>query len=110
MTTAVRPAKVAAGRVVKVMLEHGWRPPTMTDRTLDRLVQDMAQVEAPELPTRQQEALQLAADGLTKDQIADELGISEGTVHEYLKRLRRRLHARNTAHAVAIALRLGVIE
>jgi DNA-binding CsgD family transcriptional regulator len=64
----------------------------------------------PVLADRQREVLALAARGLTHRQIAQKLYLSPYTVFEYLKSARERLGARNTAHAVAIAIVCGLIE
>ena len=63
----------------------------------------------PILTPRQRECLILAQQGMTSVQIADHLGLSEHTVNSYLSDAYRRLRARNRAHAVAEALRLGEI-
>jgi LuxR family quorum sensing-dependent transcriptional regulator len=62
------------------------------------------------LTPQQLKVLQLYAEGYTEKMIASKLAISTHWVHEMGKRLRGRLGARNTAHAVAIGLRDGIIE
>jgi len=54
--------------------------------------------------------LELAAEGLREKQIAAVLHYSTETVKSYGKQARRKLGARNTAHAVAIAYRAGLLE
>lgn len=54
--------------------------------------------------------LRLSAEGRTSCEIARRMGITENTVEEYWKRLRRKLRARNKVHAVAIALHLRLIQ
>jgi DNA-binding NarL/FixJ family response regulator len=56
--------------------------------------------------------LQAVANGATKREAGDETGIVLGTVRWCLsrERLYARLGARHLAHAVAIALREGLIE
>jgi len=63
-----------------------------------------------ELQPKEKAALALAADGLKTDPIAQALGVSPETAKTNLKRARDRLSARNTAHAVAIAIRRGLID
>ncbi len=63
----------------------------------------------PGLTTREREVLRLLADGLTREEIAERLGIGEGTVRAHLVKANRRLGARNRTHAVAVALRKGLI-
>ena len=43
-------------------------------------------------------------------QIADALGVAEGTVKQHLKELFRRLNARNRTQAVQEARRLGLLR
>ena len=61
------------------------------------------------LTDRQLDVLGLLARGLTEHHVGQLLGIGEETVKSHSKAARRNLGARNTAHAVAIALREGLI-
>lgn len=58
---------------------------------------------------RELELLQLIADGRGNRQIARELFLSEETVKTHVQRVLRKLQAESRAHAVAIALRNGLI-
>jgi len=58
---------------------------------------------------RERQILTCIADGLTDSEISRHLVISEYTVKSHLKNLRRKLRADNRTHAVALALRSGVI-
>lgn len=62
------------------------------------------------LTRRQREILQLLADGLSTTQAAHHLGLSAETVRTHTKAVLARLEARDRAHAVAIALRNGLID
>jgi DNA-binding NarL/FixJ family response regulator len=62
------------------------------------------------LTRRQREVLQLLADGLSTDAAANRLGLSAETIRTHTKAVIRRLEARDRAHAVAIALRSGLID
>lgn len=53
--------------------------------------------------------LQLSAMGLRRKAIAAEMHLSEETVKEQLRFTYRRLNANNGSHAVAIAVRKGII-
>ena len=53
--------------------------------------------------------LKSAADGLIYMQIANKCGICRNTVKNHCSRIREKLGADNTVHAVAIALRRGII-
>ena len=62
------------------------------------------------ISARQCEVLRLAAAGLCDSEIARELVLSVHTVRSHLRTIRERLGARNTTHAVAIALVQGCIS
>lgn len=62
------------------------------------------------LSPRELEVLSLVSQGFENKQIATELGISEATVKTHLKGVFVRLEASSRAEAVAIGLRLGIIE
>lgn len=55
------------------------------------------------LTVREQEVLQLLAEGLSNKEIARELGVQEVTVKLHVRTLSRKLGARNRTHAVMIA-------
>ena len=61
------------------------------------------------LSPRQRECLLWASHGLTTKQIAERLTLSEPVVHEYLRAAKRKLGCATRAHAVARAIRLGLI-
>jgi DNA-binding CsgD family transcriptional regulator len=61
------------------------------------------------LSPRETETLQLTASGLTSDVVAERMGISERVVRAHLQTCRYKLNALNTTHAVARAVKLGVI-
>jgi DNA-binding NarL/FixJ family response regulator len=62
------------------------------------------------LTRRQREILQLLADGAATDGAAKRLGLSAETVRTHTKAALARLGARDRGHAIAIALRAGLIE
>jgi DNA-binding CsgD family transcriptional regulator len=59
---------------------------------------------------RELECLSLTANGLTSEEIAAELGLSVHTANQYLTNTTQKLNAVNRMHAVAKALRLGLID
>jgi DNA-binding NarL/FixJ family response regulator len=65
---------------------------------------------AKELTTREREVFVLIATGCTSRAIADSLGISTHTVESHKQRVFRRLGVQSQAQAVAIAMRLGLLE
>jgi DNA-binding NarL/FixJ family response regulator len=62
------------------------------------------------LSPRELDVLQAIADGKSTKQAAKDLGIAETTVKTYLRQLFEKLGASHRAHAVALALRLRIIE
>jgi DNA-binding CsgD family transcriptional regulator len=63
-----------------------------------------------DLTKRELEVLQLIADGEANREIAQQLFIGEETVKSHLRNIFAKLQARSRAHAVAIALRHGLIS
>lgn len=61
------------------------------------------------LSRREYQVLQLISDGLENQAIAKSLFVSVETVRTHVKSILRKLHARDRAHAVAVAFRLGVL-
>jgi DNA-binding NarL/FixJ family response regulator len=62
------------------------------------------------LTKRQRETLQLLADGHSTGDVAHRLHLSAETVRTHTKATLQRLDARDRAHAVAIAMRSGLID
>lgn len=59
---------------------------------------------------REKMILNLLSQGMTIKEISREIHISERTVNEMLMRYRKKTGARNTIHAVALAIRAGLIS
>jgi DNA-binding CsgD family transcriptional regulator len=66
-------------------------------------------IPAVRLSPREQEVLELVAEGYSNAMIANRLHLSENTVKTYVENLLSRLNARNRAEAVAAASRLNLI-
>jgi DNA-binding NarL/FixJ family response regulator len=62
------------------------------------------------LSTRETEVLQLLANGLTTDAVGKQLFLSPTTVRSYTENAMHKLEARNRVHAVATALRMGLVS
>lgn len=75
---------------------------------VDRLLDNMERWPSP-LSRRETEVLQCASVGLTIPQTADVYGRSAQTIKTQLESARRKLCAKNTAHAACEAIRLGLI-
>jgi two-component system, NarL family, response regulator LiaR len=68
------------------------------------------QVNSDRLTTRETEILQLVADGMSNDQIAQKLVLSPWTVRSHLGRIIKKLHVENRTQAAMSALRMGVVH
>ena len=64
----------------------------------------------PSISKRELECLKLTANGYTSDEIARLLKLSVHTANQYLTNTTQKLNAVNRMHAVAKALRMGLIE
>jgi DNA-binding NarL/FixJ family response regulator len=90
-------------------------PPDLLCRLLNQVGQLQRQVLAPRglsfavLADREVEVLRLVADGLDTAEIATRLSYSQRTIKTVLHDVTTRLQLRNRSHAVAYALRNGLI-
>ena len=66
--------------------------------------------DADSLSARECEVLQLSAKGLNRQEIADELKISQHSATEYIKRSFDKLHVRSLPAAVSEAIRRGFLD
>lgn len=66
--------------------------------------------DAETLSDRECEVLQLSAKGLTRQEIADNLGLSTHSVTEYIRRSFDKLHVRSLPAAVSEAIRRGLLD
>jgi len=106
--------------LVRILIEQGWNPPQPTRRIvlaiaddIERVTQDRVGFISPPsltLAPSETRALQLAAAGLTVQEAANYAGISFDSQKDQISSAREKLGAKNTAHAVAIAMRTGVVE
>lgn len=115
----VRRAEATPERLVKVICAaangEGSVPPDLLGRLLDQVGALQRQVLRPRgltftgLATREIDVLRLVADGYDTAEIAQHLAYSERTVKNVLHDVTTRLQLRNRSHAVAYALREGLI-
>lgn len=93
----------------------GTVPPDLTARILDQIRHVQSEVLEPQgltfqgLSDREVEVLRLVAEGRVTAEIADELAYSERTIKNVIHDVTSRLHLRNRSHAVAYALKQGLI-
>ncbi len=115
----VRRCEASPERLVAAVLAaangDGSVPPDLLGRLLAQMGQLQRQVLAPRgltfsgLTEREREVLKLVADGYDTAQIAKELAYSERTVKNVIHDVTTRLQLRNRSHAVAYAVRRGLI-
>ncbi len=85
----------------------------ITERKRAELVAAQARrrhADAGPLTPREREVLALLAEGLTSADAAAQLGLSAETIETHVRRALRKLGARSRTHAVALALRLELLE
>jgi DNA-binding NarL/FixJ family response regulator len=81
------------------------------DPRLARLLDPREGSEAmAQLSPREREVLDLLADGLTGEEVAEKLFLSPQTVQTHVRNLMRKLGARTRVHALALALRHREID
>jgi DNA-binding NarL/FixJ family response regulator len=84
--------------------------PRVAARVLQRMNGPSEKEKAVYLSEREVEVLQLAARGTTNREIAERLILSENTIKSHLHRIFDKLEVKDRTHAVAEAVRLGIIE
>ena len=77
------------------------RPALLSRRSTERL---------PSLSNREREVLDLLAQGLTGEQVAERLVLSAETIKTHIRNAMTKLEAHTRVHAIAIALREGFIS
>ncbi|GAB3456755.1 helix-turn-helix transcriptional regulator [Actinophytocola sediminis] len=100
------PAELARRVVAAAALAGADQEQTLAALRLEQRPVGPAQAE---LSQRELTVLRLLADGLRIEDIAGELACSERTVRNIVYGLVRRLNLRNQAHAVAYAVRTGLV-
>jgi DNA-binding NarL/FixJ family response regulator len=115
----VRRREASAERLVSVITAaasgDGSVPPDLLGRLLTQVGQLQRGVLGPRgltfsgLAEREVEVLRLVAEGLDTAEIAAKLAYSQRTIKNVLHDVTSRMHLRNRSHAVAYALRNGLI-
>jgi two-component system response regulator DegU len=83
-------------KLAEVMLSEARKP---IDETEERLI-----------TRREEEVLQLIADGLSTPEVAAKLYISQKTVKNHLASIYEKLNARDRTQAVLMAVRMGIVK
>ncbi|MDP9023667.1 MAG: LuxR C-terminal-related transcriptional regulator [Actinomycetota bacterium] len=99
-------------RVTFGPVEAIFEDPAMAAQDEDAtMVLEIPKVETgPHLSPRQQQVLELMAEGMTNNEIGEQLGVTERTVKAYAQELYDKLGVRNRAGAVAEAAKLGILD
>lgn len=115
----VRRREASAERLVDVIKSacagSGALPPDLLGRLMRRMKEVQEHVLAPNgltytgLTTREADVLRLVGDGLDTKEIAKKLAFSERTIKNVIEDIVRRFGLRNRYHALAYALRQGLI-
>jgi len=115
----VRRAEASPERLIDVIqaaaVGEGTLPPDLLGRLLDQVGRLQRQVLSPRglhfsgLADREVQVLRLVAEGLDTAEIATKLCYSQRTVKNVLHDITSRLQLRNRSHAVAYAVRQGLI-
>jgi len=63
-----------------------------------------------QLDPNELQALRLFANGQSAEEIALALGVGKSMAQHYLRVAARKLGARNRVHAVAVAVRMGLVK
>jgi DNA-binding NarL/FixJ family response regulator len=86
--------------------------PSITRKLIHRYVAQLPPASSAaleELTSREREAVALAAQGLSNDQIADHMVISPMTAKTHINRAMTKLHARDRAQLVVLAYESGLV-
>lgn len=102
---------------IKTLIRVGWSPPKPNSDQAARIIDDICRVSGDgrhatsvTLTERELLVLSLLADGHTREGVADRMHYSVDTIKTCVQGILRKLGAKNTAHAVAIAYRAGELE
>lgn len=96
--------------ILRVVEGQGALSPEVTAPVLRALSRFSTEVPAPLLSDRELEVLDCMVDGLTTQQIASRLFISENTVKTHVRHIFEKLEVSNRAEAVGKSMQLGLIR
>jgi len=87
---------------------NGDRP--MSPRFASAMLEQARKIDAGVVSAREEEVLQLVADGLGTSEIAQRMFISQKTVKNHLASIYEKLNARDRTQAVLTAVRMGIVK
>lgn len=82
----------------------------MSPRLAEALLKEARRDTDAIISTREEEVLQLVADGLGTNEIAERLYISQKTVKNHLASIYEKLNARDRTQAVLMAVKMGIVK
>jgi DNA-binding NarL/FixJ family response regulator len=82
---------------------HRYLSPNVAGKLAQRISED-------DLTPREEEVIALMADGKSNRQIAQELGVSEGTIKTHVTNILEKLNVASRAHAIVEALKRGIVH
>ena len=104
------PAKREANSAQECLLELGASAEAeRARRILEASAHDDGRSPLPEVTPRELEVLSLLAEGLTNEQIAERLVVSEHTVHHHVTRIKRKLGLPSRTAVAVYAFRHGLL-
>jgi DNA-binding NarL/FixJ family response regulator len=108
--SAFVPKDAPAADVVAAARHAAAAPRTFAAADLAGAMRRRMSPTGPQISPREQEVLQLLADGLGVSAISRRLYISESTTKTHISKLYEKLGAANRAQAIMIAIRLGLLN
>ena len=90
------------------LASNGDRP--MSPHLATAMLQASRDPEESIISAREEEVLQLVANGLGTSEIADQLYISQKTVKNHLSSIYEKLDARDRTQAVLMAVKMGIVK
>jgi DNA-binding NarL/FixJ family response regulator len=108
--SAFVPKDAPAADVVAAARHAAAAPRTFAAEDLAGAMRRRMSPTGPQISPREQEVLQLLADGLGVSAISRRLFISDSTTKTHISKLYEKLGAANRAQAIMIAIRLGLLN
>jgi DNA-binding NarL/FixJ family response regulator len=108
--SAFVPKDAPAADVVAAARHAAAAPRTFAAEDLAGAMRRRMSPTTPQISPREQEVLQLLADGLGVSAISRRLYISDSTTKTHISKLYEKLGAANRAQAIMIAIRLGLLN
>ena len=96
--------------ILHLIRGEGVLSPEITGTVMRALAGSEGSLSQPILSDREMDVLKCLADGLTTQQIANQLFISENTVKTHVRHILEKLEATNRTEAVSKAISIGLLH